>query len=456
MTGPSATPAPSWPVASQRPGTARDGPIAGRWSGSHGRRPAQAAATRQRAQAREQARGALDHRLADRGVDARVEAAPLARRADEHVALPRRLDDRGDLQAGVGARDRAQVGAVDDLVADQAGRGAASRTSWPLRGSSGSGRPAPRGERRAPRAGGDHDGARARCRARRRVRDAATPRRRPATRLDARTPVADVAPACAASRASARAIARGSHCRSPGNRLAPCSAPVSSGSRSRTSSGVEQPRGRDAEPLAAARARRPRSPRRGARPARPCGGSAPPAEPRLELAEEREAGERELELGPGVLVRAQHVALAEPGRAARDLAAVEQRHATPRTASSRATAAPTMPAPTTTTSRHSAKPAGNGSSGSSRYWPIAGDPGPAGDLGHDRRAAADRRLPAMRPVKREPITDSLTNAVAAPARRARAAARSAPRCRSRTGSGRASQDGSRWRPGRRRRRGPGA
>ena len=45
MTGPSATPAPSWPVASQSPGTARDAPIAGRWSGSHGRSPAHAAAT---------------------------------------------------------------------------------------------------------------------------------------------------------------------------------------------------------------------------------------------------------------------------------------------------------------------------------------------------------------------------------------------------------------------------
>ena len=77
----------------------------------------------------------------------------------------------------------------------------------------------------------------------------------------------------------------------------------------------------------------------------------------------------------------------------------------------------------------------------------AGDPGAAGDLGHDRR----QRPPTVglldeRPVKRVPITDSLTNGLAdARARRGRAAAPGAPRCRSRTASGRASRGGSRSR-----------
>jgi hypothetical protein len=44
--GPWATPAPSWPVAIQRPSAALEAPIAGRPPGSQGRRPAQAASTR--------------------------------------------------------------------------------------------------------------------------------------------------------------------------------------------------------------------------------------------------------------------------------------------------------------------------------------------------------------------------------------------------------------------------
>ena len=121
MTGPSATPAPSWPVASQSPGTRCDGPMAGRWSGSHGRSPAHAEATGSAAMRGNSRAARRDHRVADRRVDRRVEAAPLARRADEHVALPGRLHDRAELEPAARRLHRAQVGPVDDLVADQAG-----------------------------------------------------------------------------------------------------------------------------------------------------------------------------------------------------------------------------------------------------------------------------------------------------------------------------------------------
>jgi hypothetical protein len=49
------------------------------------------------------------------------------------------------------------------------------------------------------------------------------------------------------------------------------------------------------------------------------------AEDGLELVVEVEAGERELELGADLLVAAQDVALPQPRRGARDLAAVQQR-----------------------------------------------------------------------------------------------------------------------------------
>ena len=118
LIGPSPTPAPSWPVATHRPGTAREGPRAGSPSGSHGRRPGPRVGPREPRDRGHQLRRALEHRVGDRGVDAGVEAAALAARADEHVALPRRLDHGRDLQPGVGRRDGGEVGAVEDLVAD--------------------------------------------------------------------------------------------------------------------------------------------------------------------------------------------------------------------------------------------------------------------------------------------------------------------------------------------------
>ena len=118
VTGPSATPAPSWPVASQSPGTRRDGPIAGSWSGSHGRSPAHAA-DGQLPQRRHQARGPLHHRRAHGRVDRGVKAAARAARAHQHVVLPGRLDHRRDLEVRVRAEDRGAVGAVDHLAANE-------------------------------------------------------------------------------------------------------------------------------------------------------------------------------------------------------------------------------------------------------------------------------------------------------------------------------------------------
>ena len=102
---------------------------------------------------------------------------------------------------------------------------------------------------------------------------------------------------------------------------------------------------------------------------------------------------------------------------------------------------------------HSAKPAGNGSSASSRYWPIpviqarpvisGTTAGPPADLGLLHEAAGearpDHRLVDERRADRE-------------ARRGRGAAPSAPTSRCRTASGRASRGGSTSPRARRRRR----
>ena len=171
MTGPSATPAPSWPgrepEAGDRARRADRGQVVGQPRAQAGPRRG----GRELRQAREQARGPGDHRVGDRRVDARVEAAPLARGADEHVALPGGLHDRRDLQAALRARDRAQVGAVDDLVADHApARAPRAGRAGPCAA------PAAAAGRRARRA--------PRSRARRRSRPPArrSPRRPPAAR----------------------------------------------------------------------------------------------------------------------------------------------------------------------------------------------------------------------------------------------------------------------------------
>ena len=172
---------------------------------------------------------------AHRVVDGEVEAAALAAGAHEHVALPRRLEHRGDLQARVGARHRAQVAGLDDLVADEAlvaSRGAQAhelalarlereRDAGGL------------GERAAPRTGGDdrrrarqHAGARAHARSPRRARprSPAPPRR------------------CARAAARRRARARWRAARTagrPGRTRRPPASPVSSGSIARTSASVD-------------------------------------------------------------------------------------------------------------------------------------------------------------------------------------------------------------------------
>ena len=288
-----------------------------------------------------------------------------------------------------------------------------------------------------------------------------SPSRSRARRARPATSIASTAQPCArrAPPPPPRARARGDRARVAlqvaGEEVAPCTAPVSAGSRSRTSSASSS-----APPPRRARSRAGSAAQVAAS---GCTISAPlrrilrlVAEPLLELVVQLEPGARELELRPGVLVGAEHVALAEPGRAARDRAAVEQRHR-------RRRGRPARARPPRRRSRrrrrrrraaHRAKPAGNGSSASSRYCPmpviharpvisgtIAGPPA-------DRRlpddaageARADHRLVDERRRRRR-------------ARRGRAAGPSGATCRSRTASGRASRGGSRSPRARRRRRG---
>ena len=313
--------------------------------------------------------------------------------------------------------------------------------------------PGARRERRAPRPGGDHDGP---ARARRR-----SPRGRwrtppPRHRRRPRTPSRTSRPA-----APPRARAPG---RSPAGRTG--------GRRGRSSRRaragqlglelahlVRRRRSRapgDAPAAPAAPARPPRSRRRGARSARPCARIRASSPSRcLELAVERQPGARQLQLRPGVLVGAQHVALAQAGRAARHRAAVEQRDARRRgppararprrrrsrrrrrrrrvTARSRPGTGPRRRAGTGPSPVIHARPVISGT--------IAGRPAD-GRLRHDPagEARADHRL--VDEARRRP-----------PARRGRAAAPSAPTCRSRTASGPASRGGSTSRRARRRRRG---
>ena len=116
---------------------------------------------RQRRHAREQPRGARDHRLAHGGVDGRVEAAPLARRADEHVALPRRLHDRADLEPAAatsgpsaGRSRRRPCAGPGPARARRAGR------AGPCAARAAAASPAPSASAAAPRPRGEHHGVR--------------------------------------------------------------------------------------------------------------------------------------------------------------------------------------------------------------------------------------------------------------------------------------------------------
>ena len=170
-------------------------------------------------------------------------------------------------------------------------------------------------------------------------------------------------------------MARGAHCRSAGKNDAPASVAGQLGLHRAHLVEVEQ-----------AALRRPAARRRSTRagsPAHVCLArwttSAPLRRMRAgspssssSSSKTREAGERELELGAGVLVGAQDVALPQPGRGARHLAAVEQRDVDPAGVQlPRGGGADDAGADDRDLAwLHRAKPAGKGSRSSSRYWPM--------------------------------------------------------------------------------------
>ena len=454
VTGPSATPAPSWPVASQTPGDRARRADRRQAVGQPGAQAGPGGRDRQRREAREQPRRARDERIAHRGVDRRVEAAPLARGADQHVALPRRLDDGRELERRGRARDRAQVGAVDDLVADQAGRGrgephelALARLERERRG---------RRRRRAGRSTG-------RPRSRRPAPagsspPATTPIARPgpaSTIASTAQPSRTVAPACAGlARQRPRDRARVA-LEVAGEQARAVQLAGQLGLQLAHLAGADQPRARRPRSAPAAPARPPRSPRPCARSARPCGGSAPrrrAAPPARRRAPARRASAP----APGRRPCRSTARCPRP-------APVVPLDTAPRSSSVTVDAAHRQlardrraddPGADDDDVGHSEKPAGNGSSASSRYWPIAviharpvisgtiaGRPPTVvssaiapGEARADHRlvdeAVADRQL-AARVQLREPRAT----------------------CRSRTASGRASRGGSRSPRARRRRRG---
>jgi hypothetical protein len=195
-----------------------------------------------------------------------------------------------------------------------------------LRGSSGNASPAPSTRPPAPRACGDHDRGRAQLPAagqhdagrgavldqeprdglaftHLRARGGGAPRERPRDRARIALQIArDVQRAVqrTGQRGLAREHLRGGKQRAVDARGLQAPRPRGLG-RPGPRAGV-----RDERALAA-------DPRRGAHPA-------------LHVVVDRQREHRQLELGPGVLVRAQHVALAEPRRAAADLPRVEQGH----------------------------------------------------------------------------------------------------------------------------------
>ena len=241
-------------------------------------------------------------------------------------------------------------------------------------------------------------------------------------RQPAPSPATGPRPACAsrtrdaaAPRAIARAIARGSHWRSPGTQVAPRSRRAG---RARARAPAPGSSSSHSTPAARSRSIRAGS---AARPASVAVDDerALAADPRalavarLDLVVGGAAEHRQLELRPAVLVRAQDVALAE-ARSCRP---------TPRRASSSSTSAPRRAsarggrraddagadhAPPSTSSE---KPAGNGSLGSSRYWPIPVIHARPVISGITAGRPPTSVSPTSRPVKRVPITDSWTKSV---------------------------------------------
>ena len=98
----------------------RDGPMAGRWSGSQGRKPTQVASS-SRSESSGTRRAARARTAAgEREVDRPIEAAALAGGSDDDVTVRGGLEDRRDLAARIGACGGEEVRAVDDLAPEEA------------------------------------------------------------------------------------------------------------------------------------------------------------------------------------------------------------------------------------------------------------------------------------------------------------------------------------------------
>ena len=335
--GPSPTPAPSWPVATQKP--VRERPMAGSPSGSQGRRPAHAAFISQRPDRRHQPGRRPSSRAVTAGsTPCRTPALPA--RPDEHLAVERRLDHGRDLQLGLrgrpprrGSRRRPPCGGTARRAARR------SRTSWPLRGSSGRSSPALRGELRAPGSGGEDDLVGAQLR-----------QTDPHAHPGRQGRVTGVGAKCRCSSAIARAIARGSHWRSPRHPGRAKQGRPASGSSARAWPGSSSSHSTPA-------ARR-RSIRAGSA-ARPGLGAvddqrtlAPDPRP-LAVGGPRSRRRRRARAprgrAPGPASLSEHSTLPSPSPVVppETSPASTSSTSTPRRASARAVAAPTMPAPTT-------------------------------------------------------------------------------------------------------------
>ena len=337
------------------------GPIAGRWSGSHGRSPAHAAATGSAAGAGTGARRARPSRRSPRG--RRAVSNPRRSREEPTSTSPSHVVSTTveSSRPGAGAR-RPSAGRSRRRPCGGPGRARARRAAraGPCAARAAAAAPAdaasaalhgPAAITTAPR----------RDRARARVRTPAT--RPPATvdRLD-RAPLADAprpprpprGPARGRSPAGRTGGRPGRGSRRAAGRSAPARAPRTSPAPSSRAPGIAHPR----EP------RRLGRPRRRVRVHDQRALAADPrlvAEPLLQLAVERRA-RRARAPAPARRPCRSTARCPRPARSCRSRPRRGRAAstATPRTASSRATAAPTMPAPTTTTSVTARSPPGTG------------------------------------------------------------------------------------------------
>src|SRR5215213_1375524 len=367
-------------------------------------------------------RRALEERLGHRGVDRGVEAAALPARAHHHLALPRGLQHRGELEVGLRGCDGGEVGAVEDLVAH--GRGAPPEAhELALARLEREREASPARELGAPRAGGEDDGVgakglRRRCGRARRARGHAHALARQ-DGLDARM---------RADPRARRARLEREPAGNPARIALEVVGEVRGAEEVGREAGLERARLLGLEQLAPGAGRaEPRKPRGlggeagrlavdDERALAPDTGQLAVAA--LDLLEGATPQHGEVQLRARVLVRAEHVALAEAGGAARDLARIEQvdLDAAPRERVGGGRADDPgaddgdphayRPCPATL---YSEKPAGKGSVGSSRYWPmpvIHARPVTSGiTAGRPATSVSSTR----RPVKRVPITDSCTN-----------------------------------------------